>query len=162
MRLAWRSMSAVPTWTAHHRSIWTKDKVEELRERWGSGLTAREIADRLGEDFSRAAVIGKANRLGLAQQKPSFTPTENGRRKRPVPRPAPPPPLPKPMPLPPERTGPPRMRRLQVVQLEDGWCKWPIGQPGRGGFFCAADAVEGRVYCETHLAVAFARPRHGR
>lgn len=139
-------------------TIWSEDKIAELRALWGSGLTAREIADRLGEQFSRSAVIGKANRLGLAHQKPGFTPTDNG-RKKPVPRPLPPPPPPKPLPLPPERPGPPLMRQLQLVQLADHHCRWPVGDPHRPGFFfCGADTFNA-VYCPYHMRVAFARTR---
>lgn len=142
-------------------TIWSEGKIADLRELWGSGLTAREIADRLGEAFSRAAIIGKANRLGLARQRPGFTPTDNGRKTKPVPRPTPPPPPPKPLPLPPERAGPPRMRRLQLVELADGYrhCRWPVGDPHRPGFFfCGADAPD-TVYCPYHMRVAFARTR---
>jgi GcrA cell cycle regulator len=138
-------------------TIWTEAKIEEIRALWGKGLTAREIADRLGEQFSRAAVIGKAFRLGLARHKPAYTSTDNG-RKKPVPRPAPPP-LPKLMPLPPERPGAPQMRRLQLVQLADNHCRWPVGDPHLPGFhFCAADTL-GAVYCPYHMRVAFARTK---
>lgn len=46
---------------------WTEERVEKLRTLWLSGLTARQIADRLG-DVTRNAVIGKAHRLGLSQR----------------------------------------------------------------------------------------------
>jgi GcrA cell cycle regulator len=144
-------------------TIWNKDKIAELARLWGSGLSAREIADRLGDEFTRAAVIGKANRLGLARQKPGFTPTDNG-RKKPVPRPPPPPqspspPRPQSLPLPPERSGPPRMRRLQLLELADHHCRWPMGDPHRPGFyFCGADAPA-TIYCPQHMRVAFARTR---
>ena len=47
-------------------SAWTDDKVEKLKELWGTGLTAAQIAETLG-GVSRNAVIGKANRLGLSK-----------------------------------------------------------------------------------------------
>ncbi|PHQ69786.1 MAG: global cell cycle regulator GcrA-like protein [Sneathiella sp.] len=44
---------------------WTDERIETLKKLWGSGKTAAEIADELG-DVTRNAVIGKANRLGLS------------------------------------------------------------------------------------------------
>lgn len=44
---------------------WSESRVERLRELWAAGLSAREIAQELG-DISRNAVIGKLSRLGLA------------------------------------------------------------------------------------------------
>ena len=46
------------------KNYWTKIKVEKLSKLWGQGVSARDIAEKLG-DISRNAVIGKANRLGL-------------------------------------------------------------------------------------------------
>lgn len=43
---------------------WTDERVEKLRELWGEGLTASQIARELG-GVSRNAVIGKVHRLGL-------------------------------------------------------------------------------------------------
>lgn len=44
--------------------VWTPAQIKHLRELWGSGLTAQQIASILGI-ISRNAVIGKANRLRL-------------------------------------------------------------------------------------------------
>jgi GcrA cell cycle regulator len=44
---------------------WTDEKVDRLKELWGQGMSASEIAELLGE-VSRNAVIGKAHRLGLS------------------------------------------------------------------------------------------------
>ncbi|MBL8645639.1 MAG: GcrA cell cycle regulator [Sphingosinicella sp.] len=43
---------------------WTDERIETLRSLWEKGLTASQIADKLG-NVSRNAVIGKAHRLGL-------------------------------------------------------------------------------------------------
>ena len=40
---------------------WTDDKVNKLKELWGRGKTASQIAEIIG-GVSRNAVIGKANR----------------------------------------------------------------------------------------------------
>lgn len=134
---------------------WNEIKIEQLRELWAEGLTAREIAEELGVGFTRGAVIGKAWRLQL---EPRPSPLCPPRPKRiPVPRP---PPLPPPPSLPREPSLPPRMRRLQVVDLEAHHCRWPYGDPHRPGFyFCGADALAGQVYCGNHMRVAFARTR---
>ena len=41
---------------------WTEEKVNKLKELWGSGKTASQIAEIIG-GISRNAVIGKAHRL---------------------------------------------------------------------------------------------------
>ena len=44
---------------------WTEEKVKKLKELWGKGSTASQIAEIIG-DVSRNAVIGKAHRLSLS------------------------------------------------------------------------------------------------
>ena len=44
---------------------WTDEKVAKLKELWGKGNTASQIAEILG-GVSRNAVIGKAHRLNLS------------------------------------------------------------------------------------------------
>ena len=44
---------------------WTAEKVEKLKELWGKGNTASQIAEIIG-GVSRNAVIGKAHRLNLS------------------------------------------------------------------------------------------------
>ena len=44
---------------------WTEEKVNKLKELWGSGKTASQIAEIIG-GISRNAVIGKAHRLNLS------------------------------------------------------------------------------------------------
>jgi GcrA cell cycle regulator len=46
---------------------WTEAKVKKLAKLWGKNLSARDIAEKLGEGITRNAVIGKANRLGLTK-----------------------------------------------------------------------------------------------
>lgn len=47
------------------RSTWSPERVKLLREHWGNGKTAGQIASILGE-VTRNAVIGKAHRLCLS------------------------------------------------------------------------------------------------
>ena len=46
---------------------WTEEKVKKLKELWGKGSTASQIAEIIG-DVSRNAVIGKAHRLSLSEK----------------------------------------------------------------------------------------------
>ena len=46
---------------------WTETKVKKLRELWGKGSTASQIAEIIG-GMSRNAVIGKAHRLNLSSK----------------------------------------------------------------------------------------------
>jgi GcrA cell cycle regulator len=45
--------------------VWNDERVELLRKLWAEGLSASQIANRLG-DVTRNAVIGKVHRLGLS------------------------------------------------------------------------------------------------
>ena len=46
---------------------WTEEETRTLKKLWGTGITARQIAVEIGK--SRGAVIGRANRIGLAKHK---------------------------------------------------------------------------------------------
>ena len=46
---------------------WTEEKVNKLKELWGKGKTASQIAEIIG-GLSRNAVIGKAHRLNLSSK----------------------------------------------------------------------------------------------
>ncbi len=46
-------------------AYWLPREIDLLTELWAKGLTASEIAEAMGPDFTRNAVIGKAHRLGL-------------------------------------------------------------------------------------------------
>ncbi len=46
---------------------WTDDRVEKLKQLWGDGMSASQIAKALGE-VTRNAVIGKVHRLGLSNR----------------------------------------------------------------------------------------------
>ena len=55
---------------------WTEEKVGKLRELWGKGNTASQIAEIIG-GISRNAVIGKAHRLNLSAKIKTRTATSN-------------------------------------------------------------------------------------
>ena len=44
---------------------WTEEKISKLKELWGKGNTASQIAEIIG-GITRNAVIGKAHRLNLS------------------------------------------------------------------------------------------------
>ena len=46
---------------------WNEEKVSKLKELWGKGNTASQIAEIIG-GLSRNAVIGKAHRLNLSSK----------------------------------------------------------------------------------------------
>ena len=47
--------------------MWDNNKINQLKELWGSGKTASQIAEIIG-GFSRNAIIGKAHRLNLSSK----------------------------------------------------------------------------------------------
>ena len=107
--------------------MWTDETIALLRQSWESGLSASEIAKRLG-NVSRNAVIGKAHRLRLPSRPSPI-------RARPESSPAVAAPAP---------------------AYGGRACAWPIGDPGEEDFhFCAARAEPGRPYCAKHCAIAY-------
>ena len=62
---------------------WTDDKIDKLQKLWGKGLTASQIAEKLGDGITRNAVIGKAHRLKLPSR-PSPVRTEPEKKPEPV------------------------------------------------------------------------------
>lgn len=49
-----------------------------------------------------------------------------------------------------------KARRLDLLQLTERTCKWPIGDPATDDFFfCGLACAPGKPYCEEHVAVAF-------
>ena len=55
---------------------WTEEKVNKLKELWGKGNTASQIAEIIG-GLSRNAVIGKAHRLNLSAKIKTRSVTSN-------------------------------------------------------------------------------------
>ena len=55
---------------------WTEEKVNKLKELWGKGSTASQIAEIIG-GVSRNAVIGKAHRLNLSAKIKTRTAASN-------------------------------------------------------------------------------------
>lgn len=108
---------------------WTNEQVATLRELWESGKSASEIAQILGDEFSRNAVIGKAHRLRLDGR-----PSPIGKKPLSLARPA----------------------GATLMELTARMCCWPIGDPHEPGFhFCGRRVVGRRSYCADHANLAY-------
>ncbi|WP_031550070.1 GcrA family cell cycle regulator [Parvularcula oceani] len=126
---------------------WTEDRVETLKTLWSEGLSASQIAGRLG-GVTRNAVIGKVHRLGLAGRAAPAKP------KAVQPK-APEPVQPKvqSVQMDPATFG---ESRMTVSNIGANQCKWPIGDPASEDFhFCGQGASSGKPYCAYHSQLAF-------
>lgn len=111
---------------------WTSEKVDSLVRLWSQGLSARQIADKLG-GVTRNAVIGKAHRLNLQRGAPGPAPIPE----------APPAAI---------ATRP----RMAMTEAKAWMCRWPLDEPGRFGLhICGKTVQPGRHYCAEHLTAAY-------
>ncbi len=145
--------------------MWTDERIALLKDSWESGMTASQIAEKLGEGVSRNAVIGKAHRLGL-KSRPS--PVKGGEEEAPAAPAAATPapaavatPAPSPTPAAPRAATPRaaakgKAAKTSLLDLNEKICKWPIGHPGDADFhFCGKGAQAGFPYCTEHCLVAY-------
>ncbi len=50
----------------------------------------------------------------------------------------------------------PISRHLNLLQLNENTCRWPVGDPLSSDFhFCGADSDENSPYCAFHAKIAF-------
>jgi GcrA cell cycle regulator len=156
---------------------WNDERVETLKKLWSEGLSASQIAGRIG-GVTRNAVIGKVHRLGLSGRAPtSRTATARPRPRISAPR----------RPAKPrfaavgnvalrssfqleaepyvstyEEIEIPMNERKSLLDLTETSCRWPINDPQHSDFhFCNRSKVTGLPYCEHHSRRAFqpAQPR---
>jgi GcrA cell cycle regulator len=136
---------------------WNDEKVAKLKELWGKGNTASQIAEIIG-GITRNAVIGKAHRLNLSAKIKTRSTTSNqnskssniepkinsikGRRN-------------KFKSLLIEKDFEPENPK-QLEELNDDLCKWPIGHPDEKSFyFCGRTSLKDFSYCKLHLLYAY-------
>jgi GcrA cell cycle regulator len=161
---------------------WTDERVEQLKRLWAEGLSASQIAGRLGQGVTRNAVIGKVHRLNLAgratqpraatprnprkQREPSHPgrstgmpsmPSAGATALKPMMRAEAQPrhvALPEPQPV--RLVDLPKGGRVTILHLSEKTCKWPIGDPGHEDFcFCGHNPRDGSPYCEYHARLAY-------
>jgi GcrA cell cycle regulator len=136
---------------------WTEEKVAKLKELWGKGNTASQIAEIIG-GISRNAVIGKAHRLNLSAKiktrsanvsQNSKSLNENSKVKSVKGRRS------KFKSLIIEKDFEPENPK-QLEELEDGVCRYPIGHPDEKDFyFCGRTSVKDFSYCKLHLLYSY-------
>jgi len=136
---------------------WNEEKVAKLKELWGKGDTASQIAEIIG-GISRNAVIGKAHRLNLSSKikKKSTSLNQNlqnsteediakqsrGRKS-------------KFQSLIIEKDFEPENPK-KLEELDESSCKWPIGHPEEKLFyFCGRSSLKDFSYCKLHLLYAY-------
>ena len=138
---------------------WTEEKVNKLKDLWGKGQTASQIAEIIG-GISRNADIGKAHRLNLSAKIKTrhsisnanlkFKSKNNQIQKR-------------------GRRNKFRSllldkefepaKNLQLEELTEQTCKYMEGHPNeKESSFCGRKNVEKFSYCPLHLMLTF-QPR---
>ena len=136
---------------------WTDEKVNKLKDLWGKGQTASQIAEIIG-GVSRNAVIGKAHRLNLSakikirsqtfQNNTESLKLNNNNIKK--------------------NTRKNRFKsllldknfeaakNLQLEELSENTCKFMEGHPDeKTSSFCGRKTVEKFSYCPLHLMIVF-------
>ncbi|MEM8833558.1 MAG: GcrA family cell cycle regulator [Pseudomonadota bacterium] len=128
---------------------WTDDRVTLLKQLWGEGKTAAEIAKELGDGVTRNAVIGKAHRLKLSSRMSPIQ--QNVKKTKSADKVAPPAPRRsnKKIPI---HLG----KQLKMEELRENMCRWPNGDPQDENFsFCGCKTIEGSPYCQIHNDIAY-------
>ena len=136
---------------------WNEKKVTKLKELWGKGSTASQIAEIIG-GISRNAVIGKAHRLNLSSKiKTRNTKSihnfnssseENNSKQRQARKS-------KFKSLLIEKDFEPENPK-KLEELDESSCKWPVGHPEEKSFyFCGRSSLKDFSYCKLHLLYAY-------
>ena len=162
---------------------WNDERVELLKKLWSEGLSASQIAGRLG-GVTRNAVIGKVHRLGLSGRATtarlkSHRPRARTNAQQNVKRLAKPAsrfaqvgnpavralyqPEVEPFVPTADEIEIPMAERQSIETLTECNCRWPIGDPQSADFhFCNQKKVSGLPYCEFHARRAFQPPQSRR
>ena len=136
---------------------WNEEKVKKLKELWGKGSTASQIAEIIG-GISRNAVIGKAHRLNLSSKiktrnASSSQNFDNGSEENSSKQ---------------KRGRKSKFQSLiiekdfepenpkKLEELDESSCKWPVGHPEEQSFyFCGRSSLKDFSYCKLHLLYAY-------
>ena len=134
---------------------WTPDQVSKLKELYGKGNTASQIAAIIGK--TRNSIIGKGFRLKLSaksipknnnlkhvsQRQENTTQPERKTRKSKF----------KSLLL--DKDFEPENPK-SLEELHDNICRWPIGHPNEPNFyFCGRKSMKDFSYCKLHVLYAF-------
>lgn len=141
---------------------WNDDRVDLLKKLWADGLSASQIASKMG-GVTRNAVIGKVHRLGLSGRATPAKPQRGcdpailieepvapvfGRKVEA-----------EPLLVEPEIVAPAILDTgdmTTVATLKTNMCRWPIGDPAKDDFhFCGQGTASGKSYCAYHAHLAF-------
>jgi GcrA cell cycle regulator len=151
-------------------ATWNPERIEQLRHFVVAGLTCSQIAAEIG--VTRNAVIGKLHRLGLSSGRPAGAPARSCPPRVARPRlstqrqrlrlihaqapgftddPAT------------ESAAVNSAQRCSLLELAQGKCHWPIGDPAAANFaFCGNEAIAGFSYCAGHARLAYRSPARRR
>ena len=135
---------------------WTDEKVNKLKDLWGKGQTANQIAEIIG-GVSRNAVIGKAHRLNLSSKiktrsaitnnkvgsiKPNINLNKGSRKQRF-------------RSLLLDKNFEPA-KNLGLEDLNESTCKYMEGHPDeKDSSFCGRKTIDKFSYCPLHLMIVF-------
>ena len=135
---------------------WNEEKVAKVKELWGKGKTASQIAEIIG-GISRNAVIGKAHRLNLSAKIKTRISSNNSYTN-----------IQDELKIKSKKGKKSKFKSLiiekdfepenpkQLEELDDNSCKWPIGHPDEKSFyFCGRTSLKDFSYCKLHLLYAY-------
>ena len=141
---------------------WTDQMVEDLRQMWIEGLTANEIAKKLG--VSKNSIVGKVHRLCLTARPSPIKRKEDEISPETIP-------VAENMPIVEElavqeNVTPEQVENtsclnplgIKLVNLDSHTCRWPLGDPRDEDFgFCGKKVRAGQTYCDEHSALAYVK-----
>ena len=135
---------------------WNEEKVQKLKELWGKGNTASQIAEIIG-GISRNAVIGKAHRLNLSSKVKTRNSSYNYSKinqdsEKKIKN----------------KSSRSKFRSLvldknfeaakniSLEELNENTCKYMEGHPDeKSSSFCGRKTIEKFSYCPLHLMMVF-------